>query len=121
MTPGGLRSGNYAISYRGGTLTVDAAPLTVTANDVSRSYGRRNPDFSASYSGFVLGEGPEDLAGELGFATDATRESGVGSYAVTPRVSIGADVANVLDNDHYEAFGGDVLGRRALAHVTYGW
>ncbi|HZJ32729.1 MAG TPA: TonB-dependent receptor [Vicinamibacterales bacterium] len=44
-----------------------------------------------------------------------------GSYAVTPRVSIGADVANALDNDHYEAFGGDLLGRRALVHVTYGW
>jgi outer membrane receptor protein involved in Fe transport len=44
-----------------------------------------------------------------------------GGYAVTPRVTIGADVANALDNDHYEAFGGDLLGRRALAHVTYRW
>ena len=36
-------------------------------------------------------------------------------------ITAGADVANLLDNDHYEAFGGDLLGRRALGHVTYSW
>ena len=36
-------------------------------------------------------------------------------------VTVGIDVANALDNDHYEVFGGDLLGRRALAHVTVDW
>jgi hypothetical protein len=30
-------------------------------------------------------------------------------------------VANVLDDKHWEAWGGDLLRRRALAHVTYNW
>ncbi len=35
--------------------------------------------------------------------------------------SVGLDVANALNNGHYEVFGGDVLGRRALASLTYTW
>jgi outer membrane receptor protein involved in Fe transport len=44
-----------------------------------------------------------------------------GSYRLTRHIAAGADVANLLDNDHYEAFGGDLLGRRALGHLTYSW
>jgi outer membrane receptor protein involved in Fe transport len=44
-----------------------------------------------------------------------------GSYRLSKYITTGADVANLLDNDHYEAFGGDLLGRRALVHVTYSW
>jgi len=43
------------------------------------------------------------------------------SYKLTKRITVGTDVANLLDNEHYEAFGGDLLGRRALAHLTYSW
>ena len=35
--------------------------------------------------------------------------------------NIGVYVANVMDDDHWEAWGGDVIGRRAQAHVTYTW
>ncbi len=44
-----------------------------------------------------------------------------GSYKLTEHITAGADVANLLDNAHYEAFGADLLGRRALAHLTYSW
>jgi len=44
-----------------------------------------------------------------------------GSYGFTEHVRAGVDVANLLDNVHYEAFGGDLLGRRALVHTTYSW
>jgi outer membrane receptor protein involved in Fe transport len=40
---------------------------------------------------------------------------------LTSRLALGLDVANLLDDDHYEMFGGDVLGRRALAHLTVSW
>jgi outer membrane receptor protein involved in Fe transport len=40
---------------------------------------------------------------------------------VNDRLAIGVDVANLLDHSHYEMFGGDLLRRRALAHVTLGW
>jgi outer membrane receptor protein involved in Fe transport len=33
----------------------------------------------------------------------------------------GVTVANLLDDSHYESFGGDLLGRRALGHLTFSW
>jgi filamentous hemagglutinin family protein len=58
--------------------------LTVTADDKSKSAGTPNPPFTASYSGFVAGEGLADLGGSLLFSTPATVASPVGSYLVTP-------------------------------------
>ena len=43
------------------------------------------------------------------------------SYRLTQQITAGVDAANLLDRDHYEAFGGDLLGRRALGHLTYSW
>lgn len=34
---------------------------------------------------------------------------------------LGVNVSNLLDNRHYEMFGGDLLGRRALVHPTFSW
>lgn len=33
----------------------------------------------------------------------------------------GASVTNLLDDEHREVFGGDLLGRRALAHLAFEW
>jgi iron complex outermembrane receptor protein len=43
------------------------------------------------------------------------------NYPVTPRLTLGVDVANLFDHAHYEMFGGDLLRRRALAHATVSW
>jgi outer membrane receptor for ferrienterochelin and colicins len=45
---------------------------------------------------------------------------GVG-YQLTQNWEIGLDVSNLLDKEHYQSFGGDLLSRRALAHVSYSW
>jgi hypothetical protein len=63
---------------------VALAPLTVTANDSAKVYGTANPAFTASYAGFVLGQGPADLSGTLNFNTSATTASHAGTYAVSP-------------------------------------
>ncbi|WP_337875532.1 MBG domain-containing protein [Elioraea sp.] len=84
ITPSGLTSGNYAITFVPGTLTVTPAPLTVTANDATRPEGQPNPPFSATYAGFVLGEGPGVLGGTLTFATPATPASPPGAYPIAP-------------------------------------
>ena len=42
-------------------------------------------------------------------------------YLFTKRLRAGVDASNLFDNDHYEMFGGDLLGRRVLAHVTTSW
>lgn len=40
---------------------------------------------------------------------------------LTDNIGLGVDVTNVLDNEHYETFGGDILSRRALGFVTLNW
>jgi hypothetical protein len=84
VTPGGLSSPNYAITFANGGLTINKAALTVTADNKMKVLGAANPAFTASYSGFVLGQGPGVLGGVLVFNTPATVASGVGSYTVTP-------------------------------------
>ncbi|WP_176442372.1 MBG domain-containing protein [Noviherbaspirillum humi] len=84
ITPAGLSSGDYSISYVGGTLAVAPSPLTVTADNASRQYGLANPSFTASYSGFKNGDTASSLGGTLAFSTAATAGSNVGSYGIAP-------------------------------------
>ena len=42
-------------------------------------------------------------------------------YPIDKRLRVGVDVSNLFNNEHYEAFGGDLIGRRALAHLTVRW
>ncbi len=44
-----------------------------------------------------------------------------GDYAFSDRIKIGFNVSNLFDDEHYESFGGDLVGRRALAHVGFRW
>ncbi len=43
------------------------------------------------------------------------------NYRLTDYVKVGFNVANLLDDKHWESFGGDLLGRRALVNLRYGW
>ncbi|MGZ8866853.1 MAG: TonB-dependent receptor [Thermoanaerobaculia bacterium] len=43
------------------------------------------------------------------------------NYRLTDNLGFGVDVSNALDNEHHEAFGGDLMQRRALAFVNVGW
>ena len=79
----GTGLGNYTISYAEGALTVTPAALTITADDLSKTYGAPNPPFTASYSGFVNGEDETSLDGTLSFFTPATALSPVGPYDIT--------------------------------------
>jgi len=56
--------------------------------------------------------GPVDAYGVLDLSA---------SRKLTDEWTLGVDVANALDNDHYEVFGGDLLGRRTLVSLTYRW
>ena len=72
-----------------GTLNqvVHPAPLTVTANNVSKIVGTPNPTFTASYAGFVNGETAAVLGGAPSFNTIPTNPSAVGTYPITVDVS----------------------------------
>jgi len=42
-------------------------------------------------------------------------------YQINKTFGVGTDVSNLFDDEHYEAFGGDLLSRRALGFVTINW
>ena len=66
-----------------GTLTVNRATLTVTANNQVRSYGAANPVFTANFSGFVNGENSGVLSGSPSVTCPATISSPIGNYTIT--------------------------------------
>ena len=70
--PCGAVDSNYTISYLGGTLTVDAAGLTITANNQTMVYGSELPVLTASYSGFVNGDSSASLTTQPTLTTSAT-------------------------------------------------
>ena len=86
ITPNGLTSSNYTISFVDGTLTVNPAPLTITANDDSKTYNglAYSGGNGVTYSGFVNGEGSAVLSGALGYGGSAQGAVNAGSYAITP-------------------------------------
>lgn len=83
VTPSGLTSPNYAITFQDGTLTVTPAPLTIKADDKARVFGTANPPLTASYTGFVLGETEAVLGGTLSLTTTATPASSIGTYPIS--------------------------------------
>jgi hypothetical protein len=83
ITPAGITSGNYAITFVDGTLTITPATLAVTTNNASKVYGTANPTLSGTVSGFVNGDTQGVIAGNAAFASTATTASGVGMYAIT--------------------------------------
>ena len=76
ITPGGLTSDNYNISYVNGTLTVNPKALTITAEAKSKVYGDPDPTLTYTSEGLVNGDA---ITGAL------SRVSGedVGDYNIT--------------------------------------
>jgi fibronectin type 3 domain-containing protein len=70
------------------TIAVTAAPLTVSADNLSRVYGAANPTFTGSVNGGVNGDAFTET-----FATTATTSSTVGAYNIVPSVT-GANLGN---------------------------
>ncbi len=83
ITASGAASPNYTISYAGGTLTVNAATLTISAVNASKLYGAAVPALTASYSGFVNGDTASSLTTPPTLTTAATAASPVGTYSIT--------------------------------------
>lgn len=45
----------------------------------------------------------------------------VANWHLHDRVSLGLNISNLFDDEHFESFGGDLLERRALGSVTLRW
>ena len=80
----GLAS-NYNVSLTNGALTVNQAPLTATADDLSKNYGDANPPLTATITGFLNGDtATRSVSGTPAFSTTATTDSGLGVYPIVP-------------------------------------
>ena len=105
------------------TLTVNKAPLTVSAQNASRPYGTDNPAFVPLYSGFVNGETAAVLTGSPDLTTTADINSPAGSYPIT------ASAGTLAAADYSFTFGSGTLAIdlasqtitfNPLANKTYG-
>jgi filamentous hemagglutinin family protein len=87
ITPQGLTSGNYALSFANGALTVNQAALTATANAASKTYDGQaySGGNSVTYSGFVNNETSAVLGGSLSYAGTSQGATNAGSYFITPQ------------------------------------
>jgi hypothetical protein len=83
--------GNYTITYAGGTLTVNAAPLTITAANDAKTYGQTKTYGAGSTAftavGLVNGETIGSVTITASGGADAT--SAAGAYLLTPSLATG--------------------------------
>lgn len=83
ITVGGGAAKNYTLNYVTAKLTVNAAALTVKADDKTRMEGTDNPELTVSYSGFKNGETEAVLDTKPTASTTATKDSAPGTYPIT--------------------------------------
>ena len=89
ITATGAADPKYFIIYVQGTLTVNRAPLTITADNKTKNYGEALPVLTLTYTGLVNGDTETTTPPSL--STSATSSSSAGSYAIT---ASGASDAN---------------------------
>ena len=95
ITAGGAVDPNYSITYVTGNLTVTPAPLTITANSQTKTYGAALPALTLSYTGFVNGDTSASLTTQPTLTTTATASSHVSGnpYTITASGAVDADYA----------------------------
>jgi hypothetical protein len=104
------------------SITVNAAPLKIAADNQTRNQGVANPAFTFTYTGFVNNETSAVLTTQPQAATTAVTGSAPGNYPIT--VS-GAAAANYLISYQegtltVNAFTQQVINFSALSAKTYG-
>ena len=75
---------NYEITFKTGTFTIHKAPLTITAEDKTATYGDAVPTYTVKYEGFVNGDDKDELGGALAFYQTYNRFDDVGEYEIMP-------------------------------------
>lgn len=90
LTLGGVSADNYQLAASGqqteASAQITAKALTITADNKSRDYGAANPEFTATYDGFVTGESETDesvVTTKPVLTTTASKTSSTGTYDIT--------------------------------------
>ena len=88
ITPSGLSSANYAITFVPGTLMVRPAPLKIRADDKERLERLPNPLLTVTYEGFVLADNEGTLDVRPDVSTPAKPSSPDGLYPIVVRGAV---------------------------------
>jgi hypothetical protein len=91
-----VNDGNNGNNYTASTVAstagvINAATLTVTADNKSKIFGEANPPLTASYNGFVGTDNTNALSSPVVLSTTATTTSGAGRYPITVSGAADAD------------------------------
>jgi hypothetical protein len=96
------------------SFTVTPAPLTITASSATMIYHGAVPAITASYTGFVGGDGPSSLTTKPACSTTATSTSPAGTYpstcsgAADPNYTISYAQGTITINYAFSGFTGPV-------------
>jgi iron complex outermembrane receptor protein len=90
-------------------------------NKVSASLGYAGQRFDASLSGRWVDTFRWVVGPFQGDVKAYTVLDVVANYRISEHFELGLNVANALDKTHWEAFGGDILGRRVLGSLAFRW
>jgi len=104
-------------------LTVNQAPLTITANNQTMTQGQSVPSLTASYSGFVNEENSGSLTTLPSITTTGTSSSPVGMYPITVNgaadanysISYVAGTLNITPPSSVATLGGLVISAGTLS------
>ncbi|MDR6722591.1 hypothetical protein J2W91_001039 [Paenibacillus amylolyticus] len=77
ITPSGVTTGNYNVTYAPGVFTIEQAPLRVMVDDATRLYGASNPTFVGTITGARSQDGIT-----VDYTTTANETSNVGTYVI---------------------------------------
>src|SRR5208337_3044979 len=89
-------TGNYTIgTFSPGTLTVNAAALTITANNDSKTYGTLKTFSGTAFTetGLVTANG-DTITGVTETSTGAPVSATVGTYKIVPNAAVGSGLSN---------------------------
>jgi hypothetical protein len=87
------RLGNYIVITNGGTLTVTPAPLTVSANSTSKTYGQTLNFAGTEFGASGLVNGDSVVSVSLS-SSGVTATAAAGTYDIVPSGAVGTGLAN---------------------------
>ena len=84
LTLNGTAAGNYTVNTTANaTADITPAPLTIIADNKTKTAGLPNPTLTATYVSFVSGDGTNSLATLPTLSTTAIDSSPAGTYSIT--------------------------------------
>jgi hypothetical protein len=107
-----INDNSYAGSVSG-ILTIAKVPLTVTAENKSKTYGALNPTFTSTITGYINNENASVITGSVAYTCAATIATAVGTSQIAPNIS-GLSATNYSFN----AVNGTLTINKAILTVT---